>query len=106
MKTRERIIEEIKKVMSDYRSPHGIGSTLGNDMMMIQQYAGIKNYNFNATDAFAIGYMAGQSGLESIFNNEDELRKAVDLYDEKDATNRFDTVAETLHDLFDYEFSK
>ena len=106
MKSRAQVIEEMKTLRSDYYAPHGIGTDLGNDMLLIQQYARLKDYNFNVNDAFAIGYMGGQSGLTAIFDNEETLRKAIDFYDETDATNRMDTVAETLNDLFDYQFSK
>ncbi len=105
MKTREKVIEEITKKIPTFIAST-TGTELGNDMNLIIVYASCKDYMFTIYDALAIGYMAGQSGLMSIFNNQDALRKAVDLYDKTDATNRFDTVGETLHDLFDYQFSK
>lgn len=125
MKTRQQVITEIEDELTNRKQlPYPNGeknwsipfdykdkplvenedTRLASDLEIIRIYAQLFEYNYNAADTLAIGYMCGQSGLTSIFNNEVELRKAVDKYDETDPTMRMDTVGETLHDLFNYKF--
>lgn len=101
MKTREEVIKKIQNKIPAF-VPMTVGTELGNDLHLIQVYANCHDYLLGMSDAFAIGYMAGQSNLTSIFNNEEKLKEAVNKYDTTDATNRFDTVGETLADLFNF----
>jgi hypothetical protein len=69
------------------------------DMQTISEKAIKSGYIFGTKDAFALGYMCAKSGIDKLVDNQEEVSKACDLYDETDDLGLMDTIGETLVDL-------
>ena len=102
MKTKKQILKALRKEIIPF-GPYE--KEIGSDIYLFIEYANMKGYSISALDIMAISYMAAQSKLKTLFD-EETLRKAIDKYDKTDPMNRFDTVGETFHDLLGYKFSK
>lgn len=99
MKTRKQIVEEVEdgRIYNKYAlNVKDIYSDIG----LLMEYAAKKEYYFSIWDALAIGYMCGQSNLQTIFD-EKKLKAAIKKYDKEDKMKRLDTVAEVFIDLLD-----
>lgn len=103
MKTREQIVKELNYHGTSVGVSDDDTSQFSHDMYLLISYAEMKYHHIGLADTLAIGYMAGQSDLKAIFNNEEELRKAIIRYDKDDITNLSDTVAELFIDLLNYK---
>lgn len=101
MKTREEIRKHFEPFLEYYESD--IPTQISKDLSLLKQYAIQKDYYLTEYDAFAIGYMIAQSNLQELFN-EEELKKAIEKYNETDVIGLSDTVGEVFMDLFDLEF--
>ena len=56
-------------------------------------------YIFCSSDVFAIGYMAGKYGLETLLRDNKKLIEAIEEYDKTDDLGLLDTISETFKDL-------
>lgn len=57
-----------------------------------------KKPEWNLTDLFALGYLAGKYGLEKFKDNEEELIEACRKYDRMDDLGLADTISTVLVD--------
>ncbi len=101
MKTREDIRKHFEPFLEYYESD--TQTQISRDLSLLKQYAIQRDYYLTPDDAFAIGYMIAQSNLQELFNEED-LKKAIEKYNETDVIGLSDTVGEVFMDLFDLEY--